>query len=488
MKHSVAVLVCALALLALGVTWFVRRETAEVERAPLHTSTADERVDAAPVTQLETPELVDSARSAATPVSKLRAETPSFTALETSAGPPLPPADGPRLHVIGRSELDEIPNALVYWFEDGDQGSAAALLALGPEHVDGPWPRGVRAFVADEAGWVRLPRASGRAFVVGFAPGRSAAYAFTPDANANVYLRMEDALFARVVTRAGAPAVDIPVEVVGLCRSASTDAHGRVRLVLSKSDVAAWAAPTRTLRAQLGFREHVELIVPTTSAPDRRWTLTLPELGALRVCVPDAASILGEADGNVSVYDIAPRATRDAADPRRADRSVRFEDGCARIERLPIGREYRLVISFHRLAFSTALALPGPVVNDGEVVHEIRLADRPIVRVRLLDVHGEPVRSAGITVELDSPGVERSDRADTDAEGRVYVLLDQAYEAGARRVLEFTSFGALPATLDLSRDLADGVTDLGDVQLGPPDFKSTQPDPFHVRRELGQPK
>jgi hypothetical protein len=471
--------VIALTLLVAGALWFVRRDVSHVERVTSETHATRDLELADSAARLESPEITAAASAAQT------GENPASTdiALRSPlAERALAVALGPVLKVVGRTDLDAVPRATVYWFEEGNIGSATALLALGPESEAGPWPPGTRRFVTDETGCVQLPSARGPAYVVGFAARRSGAYEIPAGWRSKAYLRLDAALYARVVTDTGVPAFDIPVEAVDLSRRSSTDSHGRVRLVLRTHKEKELSSEQLTLRAHVTELYHVDLDVPADAEADRRWTLALPTTGAMRICVTDAASLLGVVRGVVNVNDAALMAERDLSQRVRAERTVRFTDSCALVERVPIGRSYRVVVSCERLAFRAAWTLPGPAVRDDEIVHEVRVGELPIGVVRVLDASGNPLRESHVSVQLEAPDQWQADGVSTDADGRVHVLLFAPYTAGSRRVLEFASNDKERASFDLSRALPNGVTDLGDVRLGPAEAEHTDAKPFNGRK------
>lgn len=139
------------------------------------------------------------------------------------------------------------------------------------------------------------------------------------------------------------------------------------------------------------------------------------------------------------------------------------EDGWAEFTRVPLGRTYTVIGRLPGRSLVRATA--GPRHHGERVDLEIDVAEGQIVLMgRLLDEHGQPLRSAHLTLEIVSDGINGTILLQTDAEGRWIQVF-----AGKRKLritgFEIRAHGPVRrARLD-PVELDRGVHDVGDLRL-----------------------
>lgn len=473
MKRVVAI-VCALAVVAAGVTGFVLRAAPAVGQvASAPTAPPAPEFDALSA-ELDAPEMVSPASNAAASAAASDSAAPERAALAPRV---VTEIEGPLVRVVSRQTRAPFAHAIVYWIETDDRAATAALLALGPEHAEGPWPRGTRVFRADDSGRVRLPRSHRAVRIVGFAPRYSGTHELMADWRSDVTLRLEETICARVVTPSGKPAANVSVQLVDFRARVLSDAEGRVRFVLGKRDDHEPLFAEYLLRAEPSNLDRVELRIPALGTFDERWTLELPPTGSLDVHLVDAEAVLGDVRGNLTVSVIDGKV-------RSRELSVQapFLDEHARVRGLRAGVEHEIAVRCEHLVFGPSFRVRGPSFDGEEIVHELRLADAPLIALRVLDSRGEVWSGSYVHVQVTGESeVERGGAATTRA-GRLYVFLAAQPVAGAPRSLTIWSSDTEPVELDISSARPRGVTSFGDVQLGPLHAPSADAKPFSGRK------
>lgn len=477
MKRGGVVLVCAFALLAVGAVWLVRRDVSHDERGVSETFTAHELSAVESAVQLESAEATVETRATRTDESS----TSDDSALRSPLAPQgRPELAGPLLRVVAAESGAPLAHATVYWSEFDARAPSAELLALGPEHAAGPWPPGTRRFVADDEGRLQLPRARRRVQLVGFAPGHSGAKELLPDWRSSVVLKLDPTLHARIVTATGAPVPDVAVRLVDASSTERSDAAGRVRIVVERRGGEADSATDFVLRAEPSNLYRLDTSVSATV--DRVWTVALPATGALDVRFVDAAALFGVVQGELTLVQAGVE-----RNPRRHELSIRsdFDGDRALVSGLPVGHEYDVTVRCDQLGFAPEFRVRGPRVADEAVIHQLRFADDPIVVVRALTLAGETLSEAYVHVDL-VVGEERvSASIETSADDRVFVRVAEPYVPGTARVLRFSGPESSTVELDISRTLPRGVSDLGEVRLGPAEVERPKPTSFGGRKRGG---
>jgi hypothetical protein len=240
------------------------------------------------------------------------------------------------------------------------------------------------------------------------------------------------------------------------------------------------------VRAHLPILPQVEAAFSAFDPPHEPITLTLPETGTVEVLIED---VDGEPyqDPAWIALDLEPRGERRVSDPRREHLgwvSSPSKDGRVRFEHVSPGLDVELTVRFVLGTDSLRVVAPGPAVPGATAIVRVPVGrDHPILSLRVLDVHGEPVRKRMLAASVSEivQGATHSQsemKFETDEDGHVRVLSSQELTKAESAVVfrlyhEEPSLGATghvveqSASLTVSGPFVPGIRDCGDVALRP---------------------
>ncbi len=480
-KPRLLLVLLGLALAGWLVWWVAPDAASESEGGAVGVAAAD----AAPPAAAPAPGFVADASGADQAVAPRRDAVD-----EAAASAP----DGPELlvRVVDADGGAPLPGAEVFFVD---------LQAVGPRTLQAAMDRsgeledlfrehGVRR-VADAHGEARFPRPDGSTFVLaGVAPGRfDVAWDFEPDADAvTLALGRRNGLSARVVDSADRPVPGAPVvlrrrwpggwsdllrQVSGEDGSVSFQLPSRL---LEELDAAGGAEGTTFVVLDVVGGDPVEAEVDLDRIPDEPVRLVVPDdCGSVEVAVslegggppeePVSVALTATGDGAASTRFGASTAHRLAEDGRATFPLVRVGLPL-RVTARTFGGELRASVE------GTGPAAPGATARFSLVLRQ----ERPVLVGRVLNQEGRPAKGVRILIgttvrdEHRRSSSQRSTRC--DGEGRFRYVLEHAYEEGTTRTLRVLvpPRGGKPerdVSVDLSRPLPPGETDLGDLVVAP---------------------
>jgi hypothetical protein len=254
----------------------------------------------------------------------------------------------------------------------------------------------------------------------------------------------------------------------------TTNSRGRARFEHVGLDVAFEDRDLTWSLAIVGLLDQrAEFALDPTAWPRETVELHACPSGAVELTVLDVngAPLL---DGSATLAVAEGDDERRSFWSSREEISLQLEEGRARFARVRLGAPL--------VAEATSPGAPAPIKKKfdgprvaGEVVNvELRAGeDQPLLRVRLLDETGPLAHeSLGWRLDLRSERLSSfsTGQVTTDSDGVVLVALPERWTSGTKRRLQFHMDGEGPvrkARLDLSRELAPGTHDFGDLRLEP---------------------
>lgn len=343
---------------------------------------------------------------------------------------------------------------------------------------------------ADAAGRARLELGEGAlCLVAGSTEGLWGREVFELDGEpggepARLELGPDASIRVATVDEAGAPLAGVPVALrrrtAGWKRDALVERTGEdgralfahVHGLLGQRRESSWS-----VAAAVALDAPVEVAFEPQALPTDEVVLVLPRLGSLEVAVEPlpGGPPVGAGYVELMLHDETRSATPSfwfRPDTVRAE----VADGRALFTHVGLGLELMAEAWGERSTQPTLASGPGPR-RQGERAHmTVALgSDHPVLRLRVLDGEREPLRSTELAARLVT--VEDGDRSSheesraTDPEGLLWVDVPRLWGREGERALELQL--ASPAAgaggrarVDLSRDLPNGLVDLGDVVLG----------------------
>jgi len=400
--------------------------------------------------------------------------------------PSAEPGDRYDLVVLREEDGAPLPGAEVTYLVAGDSALTAFRDLLG---VDRLMSRRGTTVTAGADGRVRVPGDPSRpTLVTGRLGSLWGQVELELDGEPPHELRLapDATLRVQVVDRAGRPVPGVPValrqdwfgskhEVYSLEASAPdarADFPHAGRLLRAAPDGRPWSvAPDAALA------DPPAVPLDPDDLPTEVVALVLPPTGSVEVEVlgPGGARYAEEArvalvlirDGEERERSPFAAGGRDAVEATAAD-------GVARFEHVEVGHELSVRVSRAGTRVATRALARSPDRPGGEVRVAVTLGtDHPVVLLRAVDADGAPLAATRVDYSVQRvtryPGADLDGYVATDADGRLRVDLDRAWEEGMQRTLMLSAEGgARAARIDLSRELPDGETDLGDVVLAEP--------------------
>ena len=394
---------------------------------------------------------------------------------------------------------------------EGEQPVAGAEVfaaALGEDLPEAPEELGAldawieehgHALRSDEQGLVAVPRGERKTLVVARS-GELWGRATLPTGGAPpppedgqpephlLTLAPDATLTALVVDPAGAPVSGVPLELKRVMNSwkrdvaqETTGADGRATFAHVQAHRTGGEEPERwELQVAALLEQPLVRPVDPTAVPAEPVRFVLPATGSVRVRVRDAFGAPWLRDAQVVLSIIRPGERREISpfsSNKREQRSRNTDTGEVRFERVGLGLE--LAASVTRLAgqIKNSAYGPGPQVPGQEAALELAFGtDHPVVQVRLFDADGLLAEGQSIRVRTEAQAMSLGSRHDqwpvTDAEGRVRFDVNAGFAEGDTRIATLKrgprDEPTDSARLDLSRKLAAGLHDLGDLTLRPP--------------------
>ncbi len=221
--------------------------------------------------------------------------------------------------------------------------------------------------------------------------------------------------------------------------------------------------------------------VDPAEPPAEPVTLVLPSCGVVEVRAIDetGAPFGGEATARLGIVrEGEPRRLSPFTDVRRDRVSVDLEDGVARFPHVEPGHELEVSVSRQHARVSTRTFGRGPSRAGETRVFDVRLGDdHPVVRLRAVDPDGAPVAGERLGVSVVVRGGQSFNQpfpipVETGDDGVFHLDLEPGWNEGMERELLVVQGASddpeASARVDASRELGDGLHDLGDVVLEPP--------------------
>jgi len=490
-------LLLALALGALLVFSELRTEAPAPPEAP-HPTAAEAAPEAAP------PPAAPAPAKEAAPGEAARAELPDPAPAAAATGP-APGEETLLVEVITDEDDSPVPGCVVYAVDTSEvDESAAQRLLAGSQDLLGVLRSLARSYRADEEGFARIRKPKGPLILAGEAPGlfHFAMFPTAPGmARLTLRLEAEVAVQVLVLDEAGRPRAGVPVVV----RAAQAFFSMPVTHEVTASD---GLATLRNFTAIAQFSDSMDYDYEVAVAAPLPEAVMAPL--DLEVLSPEPIVLRLPATGSavVEVLDLEGRPAADGTTVTLAEPEGENESQ-PRIEGMPqagqasavtvrgrasfpvvgLGLQLRASARLEGYPSAVTVEAAGPV-RPGE---EVRLRLQPErgptwLTARLLDPQGQPLAEQQIQILLVSTAAGDRDvdysTARTDRDGRFRYGMDPpSVDPGVRRTLKIASLGeggrpfqitAAPrAELELAREYAPGVHDLGDIRLVPPPLLAT---------------
>ncbi len=289
-------------------------------------------------------------------------------------------------------------------------------------------------------------------------------------------------LRVRVIDCHGEPAIDVPLGI------AIHDRGGQVVQLLGHRALAISSAAdgcASFAHVQHWLREHED-----ARRHGRRWAivallphlagdpLPLPSLRAdgepaiLRL--PPTGSLRAELTSLTTGLDHPTLSIREYAHPRRMGnpdclQTVVATDGSARFAHLLLGKQYELSISTAGGTLRQIVAGPTVAGQEVEVAVAFTSADLRL-EGRVLDEQRRPLAGREVTLRLTGPEFEGPFTTRSEADGHFTLLLGSDRDDPTLHTIQLETLagdGVLRTVRLPGRALTPGVTDLGDLVLGP---------------------
>ncbi len=291
-------------------------------------------------------------------------------------------------------------------------------------------------------------------------------------------------LQVRVVDPTGKPVGGVPVIV----KPSSSRWAATVRSALSDPSTGLVTFAHLQESSEPGKQPHVALDVLTLkkvmevfdmqNPPSAPIELVMPAVGSVSIQVlePDWEPYTGAGQVELRAFE---KGTSLDHSPFSNDRlmSTRqtLEAGRANFPHVELGMNVQAQVTRDNSSVPNSGHTEGPRVSGESVALEVRLgSEHPILRMRALDVSGEPLANATLQVQASL----RTEFATstlgcapiTDADGYFLVDVPRKHNASANRLLLVKLLGDqdLEASFDFSPKLEDGINDLGDLHMLPP--------------------
>ena len=399
------------------------------------------------------------------------------------------PADGFLLRVV-RAE-DEVPlgGARVYWVGNGALHPAemAAAMASGGG-VEALFARVGQSYATDERGEVRLPLESGAGYVGARHADRFGMREVSERVEEPAVLAIapETRIAVDVRTHRGAPAADVPVAIY----IRENDYVGRMMVFPTDADGRASVGPLEPFSDSIDEHEALGIgLALAGSEVQRSWldldalpedplVFELPPAAALEVELVDAAGspIGGASEFFVGVMVAPEDPAQDelvALDVSERGQLAVASEGRARFAHVEAGVPL-LVVAQHMGSEEVALQRLDPLAVDARETASLVLeSDGVRLSAELVDEGGQPMANARVRWRVRAavgwPGVEQGAVAQSDAAGRIELVVDAAVaEASRTHDLSLETIGA-PVPARAQRELSELGTqsslDLGRVAL-----------------------
>lgn len=420
---------------------------------------------------------------------------------EPEPGPEAPAGGGGQRALAERAAPDRPAPGRAVRVVDLETGAplpAARLLAVG---VDGPvgdhpaWDLdGGDAWLEEHGTPVQLdaegrgwfdPEGHKRVVLVGSAPGLWGRKSVLGKGKREVELKLGPDVSIPVLVQDpfGSPVAGLPVAVrlrsstwKNDHRVAPTGPDGRRTIRHVREGLRERDDRRHSIAAVATLLEPVEVPFEPDSPPTGEVVLTVPVTGSLevRVLPMPGGPPIGAGRVELSVHE--PGRDEVPSFWSRVDTvTAELENGLARFEHVALGLEVDVAARGESSTRSTRASGPGPIVAGTPARMELALgSDHPVLRLRVLDSNGAPVPDTTLQVGVTSASVlgpeSEHESVDTDGASVLWYDFPRFVAVDAARTL-FVQLDAKQggsgesAEVDLSRGLALGLNDLGDVTL-----------------------
>lgn len=429
-----------------------------------------ERSSDTPLTRLPTKAAREDTTTAANTAAALEPSS-GEARVEARTMPAPVEKQGPTLTVVAADDGRLLAGAHVRWLDSrGLRDAREASRGAGGIPDEDAF---ATQLVTDERGEVRLPYSEERAVVAAWFEELAGQLqlAERTQGTQRIALAPAPGVFVLVHKPGGEPAARVPLRLstgtgtkMKTLARASTDERGRANVAVPRDSL------DKPLTLDFAFA-HVEMPndeVPRAVELGETAELTLPPASPVRVRVVDGNEPGRGASGSVHLFlESANTAGAKLADP---EQTQVLRKGEALFPFVGAGLHIRAEAALDGYALPFVVRGESGADFDREVVMTIDRATFSVLAMRLLDESGAPILDAPVSVQLSRIDVRRSgpvfsDRLDTDADGRLRVVLPTADEMSNFKTLWIIRRKS-PALIDLTRPFGPGETQLGDIQLG----------------------
>lgn len=427
----------------------------------------------------------ESAETTGTPTTSASAAAAPGQAVETLAA-------GAGVQVLVRMKHDRspVPGALVTYVDFGALARRRAAELADPDDRDAAAARYGRLFRADEHGIAVVPRSENERFVECSANGAFGRMDLSLGSAEPVVLELlpDPDLRVRVLDRSGVPVAGVRVAMI--LRRSFRIREGPFATTMAPDGLATLRHVQSPLRKNNTAKAAVELAIPLAEPVERAFdpqqlpreplVLELPDTGSLELLLeePDGALHAGLAS---LLLESRPMTSAMAASSSPRPVSLPIRGGRLIVPHVGLGLVLTARVTSEDFDAISA-EMDGPrVVGERATLRLAIGRSHPVVTARLVaESTLEPLRNATIDVQQElknargSTAVWSSTRQETDAAGRIRVVIAEPEEEIVRRSLSFVArpeeeAEELSARIELARTLPDGESELGDVFLAPRD-------------------